>query len=270
MQPPCAYCKTPVHAAEVSHVECLVRVHAAGANLNNSLDEQGYTAAHIAAAKGDLDMLRALAAAGANLDRPGSVTGHTPVLLAVGNNRVKAVRFLHARGVDLSATTGRYTPAQFAVLTGARDGLRMLHKLGANLDGVAATLSDCSLGSSDECARYLLEETDAGFERGIPSSRLGDYDVRWNVCLDVCRQARGRKDVLTRALRFCIACFCDALTGGNEPDAAQDAQAVLRSLQEAPAGDIDGNLQAEVRRVSAGLARLFQRFAEQRPQCEYN
>ena len=77
-------------------------------------DRQGYTALHLAAKAGKLDVIDALVAAGANIEATGSIH-YTPLAIAVSSGRTDALRRLLARGADPNGEVlGGATPLSIA------------------------------------------------------------------------------------------------------------------------------------------------------------
>ena len=69
-----------------------------------SISSEGFTSVHVAAQRGNLPAVKALASAGANLEVKGGSFEMTPLALAAINGHDEVVKYLKSTGVDLEAT----------------------------------------------------------------------------------------------------------------------------------------------------------------------
>ena len=112
---------TPLQlAAEKGHVAVLNALAAAGANLSANADEGAMQALHVAAAMGHAEAASALIAAGATVDALDR-KHRTPLALAASYGRAEAVSVLLAAGADRSAEDVDGTSAEDAAAAADAD-----------------------------------------------------------------------------------------------------------------------------------------------------
>ncbi len=115
-----------------NHVRVAQWLHASGANIN-AKGSNGWSAATIAGAKGQSDMLRWLIRAGADMNSP-DVYRFTPLMRAVDNMHALSARILLEEGdarVDFK-DEAENTALHYAVAHRQSDIVRLLLKHGAN------------------------------------------------------------------------------------------------------------------------------------------
>jgi ankyrin repeat protein len=103
----------------------------------NAAQDDGMTALHWAAIKGDVDLARMLMYAGANPKAATRISGHTPLLLASENGDVAMIETLVKGGADpnIPTNTGA-TPLMLAAASGNVDATKALLDHGANVNAV--------------------------------------------------------------------------------------------------------------------------------------
>lgn len=122
---------------------------------DDQLDALGRSSLHYAAAKNDVDAVRAALAAGSDIELPEKRSGYTPLHLAVQDGAVQAAELLLDAGADVEAETGSrlQRPLHLAVTRWrlSPDGamIRLLLKHGARRDALndrGATAEQISKG----------------------------------------------------------------------------------------------------------------------------
>ena len=130
---------------------------AAGADTG-AWDALGNTPLHVAAARGDSQIVSALLGAGAiRANQPSRGTGRTPLHEAAFYRHLDVIRLLLDGGADVNARDrGRQTPLHVAAACGSADVVALLLRLGADStahDDKGHTPADLAAAKATESAR---------------------------------------------------------------------------------------------------------------------
>jgi len=99
-------------------------------------NSRGWTPIHIAAVRGNIDVLRCLVDHAKSVDIPGQkMNKDTPLGLAAEYNKADAIEVLHSAGADIEARNNSdYTPLMIAALEGCTAAAKKLIKFGADVN----------------------------------------------------------------------------------------------------------------------------------------
>jgi hypothetical protein len=121
------------------------------------------TPLHLAAGRGDTNMIILLLSLGAEIDAKGYRHGSTPLHCAARHGHVRAIEILVERGADVMARDMHwYTPLHCAAAGDHADAITGLLRLGADINAAGKTYGRTPLGEAVElnhvaAARVLLE-----------------------------------------------------------------------------------------------------------------
>jgi ankyrin repeat protein len=123
------------YAAEGGHSSTIGMLHALGVDVKKA-DKNGLTPVHWAAMHGHADAIRVLQL-GVDIQQAlPDENGNTPLAIAASLGHLNVIQTLVDLRVDVNATVGAHgwTVAQIAAQEGQSDAIRLLKKLGANLE----------------------------------------------------------------------------------------------------------------------------------------
>jgi ankyrin repeat protein len=140
----------------------------AGADVNSRIKSNA-TALHLAAQKGDLNILQYLIDKGGLVDAQTN-QGRTPLFQAVANGHVEAVDLLARAGANVNVLENkglRCRPLHFAAVKGQKAMVERLLDLGADIDATTGSegqtaLKLSSVRGSDECDEIFMLLLDRG------------------------------------------------------------------------------------------------------------
>ena len=117
----------------------------------------GATVLMMAAASGNVDLIRALLDRGAEIDARDSSRGQTPLMFAAAANRAQAVKLLVARGATVKLTSTVVCPAE---------------------TGSSRPESQCTAPGAAEADRCRLTGSGGPSSRSLGVGRLGGAPLR--------------------------------------------------------------------------------------------
>lgn len=121
-------------ATLTGHIETIKSLIAQGNDIN-ARNTQGQAPLHLAAAKGDSDMIELLLDSGAEVDAVATDSGYTCLHYAASMGHVESCELLIRRGADTDALTFRQeTPLHLAIARGHSNVVALLLKYHARLD----------------------------------------------------------------------------------------------------------------------------------------
>lgn len=118
-----------INAVESNDIEkvrnALLRVKNDGVDINQSNPVE-YTALHVAAKNGDLEIAEELIAAGANPNVKSGILSRIPLHLAIWSDKIDMVKFLISAGADMTIKDENGSPALFWIHNRSVDMIRTL------------------------------------------------------------------------------------------------------------------------------------------------
>lgn len=150
----------PIHsAARSGHLQIMESLVRANSDVTTVADQQGITALHIAAFRGDCDIIRFLLDAKAD-PSAATNTGRTPVHIAASRGHLKALDILlEANATFMTRTTLGCTPLHLTYMKGSVETAKRLIQAGANvLEPAGKGVSALSLASAHcKMVKYLVD-----------------------------------------------------------------------------------------------------------------
>ena len=156
-----------------------------GVNVNYC-DDDYFTAVHVAAEKGNLDVLKLLHEKGANIHQVSREGINSIMSASLAGGNCETVGWLIEKHVDVNYCTKEgFTAALFAAEEGQLDVLKLLHQNGANIDQVTNSglnsIILASLGSGDcETVNWLIEQSVDKFHCTKKGATAIHYAARLN------------------------------------------------------------------------------------------
>ncbi|KAJ1617032.1 ankyrin repeat-containing domain protein [Pavlovales sp. CCMP2436] len=121
-------------AASLGQSETCQKLVQGGIDVNSQSEMNGWTALHVAAGKGQVEVIKALIALGATVDHPDKV-GFTPLMYTVDKKKTGALSALLEAGVNVNAQDRDGLAAlHYAAYSGNKEGVQLL--LNASADKV--------------------------------------------------------------------------------------------------------------------------------------
>ena len=126
-------CTPLLLAAETNAIEVAELLIKRGADLR-ACGKRGATAIHVAAAEGNMSIVRMLLDAGVEIDIREKLWNDTPLHKAARGNRLPVAQLLHERGADLRACNRGEMAIHCAAFFGHVDFIRMMLDFGVEVD----------------------------------------------------------------------------------------------------------------------------------------
>ena len=156
----------------------------------NHCDKKGFTAVHIAAKQGNLDVLKLLKESGANIHVEDNEGSYSVLLAAIGTGDCNTVRWLIEQGVDVNhCDKNGFTAVHIAAMQGNLDVVKLLKESGANIhvennEGSYSVML-AAIGTGDcNTVRWLIEQgvdvnhcDKNGFTAVLNAAQQGNLDV---------------------------------------------------------------------------------------------